>query len=121
MKEDRRKHEDYLRDMIHAAEKAESFIEGMDFDSFQQDEKTAWAVLKALEIIGEAAKNIPPRVRKSYPEIPWREMAGMRDKVSHDYFGVSLLRVFETVKEDLPTLRPALVRVLQDIEEGKYA
>jgi len=121
MKASRRQYEDYLRDIIYAAEKADSFVQGMDFDAFQKDEKTIWAVLKALEIIGEAAKNIPRRVRKSYPEVPWREMAGMRDKVSHDYFGVSLLRVFETVKEDLPTLRPALVRVLQDIDESKYA
>jgi uncharacterized protein with HEPN domain len=120
MKASRRKYEDYLLDIIYAAEKADSFVQDMDFDAFQKDEKTIWAVLKALEIIGEATKNIPQRVRKSYPEIPWREMAGMRDKVSHDYFGVSLLRVFETVKEDLPALRLALVRVIQDIDEGKY-
>jgi len=119
MNASRRDHEDYLRDMVHAAEKAESFIEGMDFDSFQQDEKTAWAVLKALEIIGEASKNIPQSVRKRYPEIPWREAAGMRDKVSHDYFGVNMLRIYETVKEDLPALRQALARTLQDLEKGK--
>jgi uncharacterized protein with HEPN domain len=119
MKASRRDHEDYLRDMVHAAEKAESFIEGMDFDSFQQDEKTAWAVLKALEIVGEASKNIPQSVRKRYPEIPWREAAGMRDKVSHDYFGVNMLRIYETVKENLPALRQALASALQDLEKGK--
>ena len=119
MKVSRREYKDYLQDMIHAAEKAESFIEGMDFDSFQKDEKTAWAVLKALEIVGEAAKNIPQSVRKRYPEIPWREAAGMRDKVSHDYFGVNMLRIYETVKGDLPALRQALIRALQDLDKSK--
>jgi uncharacterized protein with HEPN domain len=105
--------------MIYAAEKAESFIESLDFDSFQQDEKTAWAVLKALAIIGEAARNIPQSVRKRYPEIPWREAAGMRDKVNYNYSGVNMLQIYETVKEDLPVLRQALARALQDLDKGK--
>jgi len=121
MRASQRKYRDYLMDMVYAAEKAESFIQGMDFDAFQKDEKTIWAVLKALEIIGEAAKNNPQQVSKRYLDIPWREMAGMRDKVSHDYFGVNLLRVFETVSDDLPALRPALARVLQDLDEDKEA
>lgn len=64
MKASRRKYEDYLRDIIYAAEKADSFVQDMDFDAFQTDEKTIWAVLKALEIIGEAAKNIPKECAK---------------------------------------------------------
>jgi uncharacterized protein with HEPN domain len=58
MKAFHQEHEDYLKDMLYAAEKAQSFVQGMDFDAFQKDEKTVWAVLKALEIIGEATKNI---------------------------------------------------------------
>ena len=119
MKTSHQEYEDYLKDMLYAAERAQSFVQGMDFDAFQKDEKTVWAVLKALEIIGEATKNIPAIMRNKYPDIPWREIAGMRDKMSHDYFGVSLLRVFETVNEDLPALCSALARILKDIEEAR--
>jgi uncharacterized protein with HEPN domain len=119
MKASNQEYEDYLKDMLYAAEMAQSFVQGMDFDAFKKDEKTVWAVLKALEIIGEATKNIPAIMRNKYPDIPWREIAGMRDKMSHDYFGISLLRVFETVNEDLPALCTALARILKDIVEGR--
>ena len=107
---------DYLQDILYAVERAESFTEGMDFAAFEADEKTAFAVVRALEIVGEAAKKIPPEVRQRYSDLPWREMAGMRDKLSHDYFGVDLRRVFETVRQDLPPLRTSLEKILQDIE-----
>jgi len=102
MKKAEREYIDYLRDIQSAIEKAESFVEGMEYEVFKSDDKTVFAVLKALEIVGEASKNIPSRVRQKYSEVPWREMTGMRDKLSHDYLGVDLWRVFSTVKEDLP-------------------
>jgi uncharacterized protein with HEPN domain len=112
-----REHADYLWDILYAVERAESFIEGMDFVAFEADEKTVFAVVRALEIVGEAAKKIPLGVRQKYPDLPWREMAGMRDKLNHDYFGVDLRRVFETVRQDLPPLRASLEKILQDIEK----
>lgn len=81
---------------------------GMTFEQFSQDDKTAYAVVRALEIIGEATKKIPDAVRDQYPQIPWREMAGMRDKLIHDYFGVNLGVVWKTVQEDLPLLQKAM-------------
>ncbi len=66
----------------------EKFIEGMNFEAFQADDKTASAVMRKLEIIGEATKQVPQEVRDKYPQVPWREMAGMRDKLIHFYFGV---------------------------------
>lgn len=69
-------------------EKAQSFIEGMKFKDFAGDSKSIFAVIRALEIIGEAAKKIPNDIPSRSPEIPWKDMAGMRDVLIHDYFGV---------------------------------
>lgn len=75
---------DFIEDIINAMNKAVKFVEGMSYEEFVQDDKTVFAVIRAIEIIGEAVKNIPDDVRKDYPEIPWRGMAGMRDKVIHE-------------------------------------
>lgn len=114
-----REYRDFLHDILHAARLAEEFTAGMDFAAFRADEKTCFAVTRALEIIGEAAKLIPDSVRRRYPELPWREMAGMRDKIIHGYFGVDLERVFETVRNDIPSLRRAVERILADIEKSE--
>jgi uncharacterized protein with HEPN domain len=71
-------------------------------------------VIRALEIIGEATKQVPQSVKDSYPEVPWRQMAGMRDKLIHDYFGVNLVVVWKTVIEDLPNLEPLIRHVLAE-------
>jgi len=72
--------------------------------------------VRAVEIIGEAVKKIPDSIRKKYLEIPWREMAGMRDKLIHEYFGVNLQRVWRTVREDIPALKPLFEKILKDLE-----
>ena len=78
------------------------------------DDKTIFAVVRALEIIGEATKRIPQTVRDQEPSVPWRAMAGMRDKRAHDYIGVNLTVVWKTASEDLPGLKPTIQRMLAD-------
>ena len=78
----------YLKDILAAIESIEDFIAGMDLDTFQIDDKTTSAVMRKLEIIGEAVKQIPDEIRQNHSQVPWKEMAGMRDKLIHFYFGV---------------------------------
>lgn len=108
-----RSYRDYLADMLEAMTKARQFVEGMSFDQFSGDDKTVYAVIRALEIIGEAAKRIPAEVKAQQGSIPWREIAGMRDKLTHDYFGVNLTVVWKTVTEDLPALESGVRALLE--------
>ncbi|MBU1182033.1 MAG: DUF86 domain-containing protein [Proteobacteria bacterium] len=105
---------DYLRDILDNAKKASDFIKGMTENDFLRDEKTIFAVIRALEIVGEATKKIPDEVRGKYPGIPWREMTGMRNKLIHDYFGVNLAVIWKTVTEDMPKLIPLVKQVIED-------
>jgi uncharacterized protein with HEPN domain len=107
-----RGHLDYLRDIVGMMTKIETFTHEIDFDAFIQDDKTYLAVVQALEIIGEAAKHVSPELRKRYPHLPWKRMAGMRDKLIHAYFGTDAKIVWETATELIPELKPQVVQVL---------
>jgi len=108
---------DYLEDIIGAMDDAMKFVEDIEYDDFVKDKKTIYAVTRAVEIIGEAVKKIPDSVKNHYPEMPWKDMAGMRDKLIHEYFGVDLKRVWNTVKMDIPTLRPLFEKIFRDFEQ----
>ncbi|MBI2872529.1 MAG: DUF86 domain-containing protein [Chloroflexi bacterium] len=98
-------------------DKVKEFIADMPFDEFARDEKTNFAVFRALEVIGEAAKQVPAAVRRRHPDVPWRRMAGMRDRLIHGYFGVDLEIVWETATRLVPELRPRLAEVLGEESE----
>jgi uncharacterized protein with HEPN domain len=108
---------DYIQDILEAMDNASKFTEDISYEEFVRDTKTIYATLRAIEIIGEASKNIPDEIRKKYPAIPWKDMSGMRDKVIHEYFGVKIERVWLTVKEDIPRIKPLISEVFKELED----
>ncbi|MDD5154508.1 MAG: DUF86 domain-containing protein [Desulfovibrionales bacterium] len=99
---------DYLDDIVTAIADAGEFTHGMSYEMFAADKKTVNAVIRCLEVLGEAAKHIPTSFRKKHPDIPWSKMAGMRDVLIHDYMGVDLKTVWKVAQERLPELKPLL-------------
>ena len=111
-----RSYRDYLDDILWAIGEILSFVEDMDFETFRSDRRTNLAVIRALEIIGEAARYIPANERRRHSQVPWQEMVAMRNKLIHQYFGVDLEVLWRTVQEDLPPLRDEISRVLAAME-----
>ena len=107
---------DYIQDVIEATNKGMKFVEDMEYEDFTHDDETVFAVIRAIEVIGEAVKNIPNDVKDKYPEIPWRDMAGMRNKLIHAYFGVDIKRVWKAIKEEIPPLKPVFEKMLKYLE-----
>jgi uncharacterized protein with HEPN domain len=114
-----KEYSDYLNDIVEYAVKAQTFLEGVSLEGFKSNEEKGMAVIRALEVIGEAARSIPKPIRKKYPNVPWDEMTGMRDKLIHDYFGVSLEVVWRTVKEDLPSMIGEVREMIRNHKSGR--
>lgn len=106
---------DSLHDILDATSAAIEFLSDLTKDEFVLDRKSQFAVIRALEIIGEASRRIPRSFRGDHPEIPWAAMSGMRDKLIHDYFGVSLDVVWRTVHDDLHPLRNSIANLLNQM------
>lgn len=106
---------DYVQDIIDSIRDIESFIKGMKFDEFKRDRKTINAVVRSIEVIGEASKKIPATIKANHPGVPWKKMAGMRDKLIHEYFGIDLEILWKVAKDDIKSIRPAIRKILKEL------
>jgi len=104
----------YLKDILAALDSIAAFTTGYDLAAFEEDDKTLSAVIRKFEVMGEAAKALPETIRQQYPQVPWKEMAGMRDRLIHFYFGVDAPLVWETICRRLPELRRQIQQILKE-------
>jgi uncharacterized protein with HEPN domain len=107
---------DFVEDILDGMNKAEMLLEGVSYSQFEADFRINFAVVRALEIIGEAVKRLPEDLYQRYPDIPWKGMAGMRDRIIHGYDNVDLQIVWDVVKRDIPQIKPKIELVLADYE-----
>lgn len=114
-----RDYRDYLQDIVDSIIDTESFTESMTFEDFLKDKKTLNAVIRSIEIIGEASKNLSEEIKSKYAAIPWREIVSMRNRIAHEYFGIDYEIVWEIVRKDLPELKPKIEEILKDLNNKK--
>jgi uncharacterized protein with HEPN domain len=107
----------YLDDILEAIERIQRYVNDLSFEEFSGDSKTVDAIVRNFEIIGEATKRIPDETKAGYPQIPWKMMAGTRDKLIHEYFGVNLEVLWKAVKEDIPPLKTSIEKLLLKLDK----
>ncbi|OGH99959.1 MAG: hypothetical protein A2Y25_02440 [Candidatus Melainabacteria bacterium GWF2_37_15] len=113
----RRHYRHFLEDIIEHCDKSQEFIKDLSLEKFFEDEKTYYATVSALEIIGEAIKHIPEEIKLKYPEISWYKITGFRNMVIHEYFGIDREIVWNAAKINTIFLKDQISKILEDINE----
>ena len=109
-----RDYKTYLEDIVQAAQKIDRYISELSLQTFSADEKTIDAVVRNLEVIGEAVRNIPGNIRERYPEIEWHRIAGLRNILIHEYFAISMKIIWDIVTNKLPILEQQIKKIIKD-------
>lgn len=110
---------DLLGDIRQAILRIKAYTETADYDGFLVDTKTQDAVVRNLEIIGEAARGVSTALRQRHPDVPWREMAGVRDRLIHHYFGVNLDVVWDIISREIAKLEPAIEAMIEEDDDNR--
>lgn len=103
----------FLEDILLSIERIEEYMEGLDFSAFKMKYMVVDAVCRNLEIIGEAANKIPDEIKKKYPLVPWRKMYGLRNMISHEYFGIDYEIIWEIATKNLPKEKKEIIRIIE--------
>ena len=111
-----RNYADYIHDILASIKEVDDFTKGMTFDDFCKDRKTTNAVIRSLEVLGEASRKISDDIKSKATNVPWAKMTGMRNKLIHEYFGVDLEIVWTVIKEELPPIKPFIEQLTREIQ-----
>ncbi len=108
---------DYIEDIYNSIEAIERYVKGYAFEDFEKDDKTHNAVIRMLEVIGEAGNKISDEIKEKYFEAQWDKIRGMRNRIAHEYFGLDLNIVWDVISDDLSSLKAVIKKILSELDE----